>query len=207
MKTTNALASARERTLLVLVGPPLTGKSTLSRALGSALRSQWIDVDEVRKEIYHEEGGAILTVEEEHARMRVAYQEMYRRAVDVLGTQTTVIVNATHSRQYHHEYARNGARQAQAGLVVISPDFEKIGDVREFLEARLKSRRDRGDTSSNIKQVEDLYYVGENFESYQAIGQEGVAGTILVNPNRPVAELVEHIISELAVLLTESKRD
>ena len=107
--------------LVILCGPPCTGKSTIGDELQRRFGFTHLDVDAIRQRVLPNSGQKIEDRD-------IAYREMHRLAESALRSGRSVIVNATYNRAVHRKAAAsisNGAMliQCRAPLETVLSRF------------------------------------------------------------------------------------
>lgn len=122
--------------LVLVAGLPLTGKSTLARAIAGPLRARILRSDEIRKELAgiapNERGGAALYAAEASDR---TYAEVGARAERELAAGRSVVVDAAALERARRDALRARGAQRPAFLVHATA-------LRATIEARAALRRD-----------------------------------------------------------------
>ena len=203
-----ALNRRTEKALISFAGTCLTGKTTLARNVSGRLCIPHIDVDDVRSSIFPTEMvGIILPPEQESAVMLNCYVEMYRRAKRSLDKGTSVIANATHSRELYHEIAKQTAHDASVPLVVVLLDIGLLRNPQEFLAERLLIRSERHDSASNVVGNDALEYAIKVYERYKPFSEKGVNKLIRIDPALKISRQAEHVINELRDYIKVARRE
>lgn len=178
----------KEPCLIVFSGPPLTGKTKLARELSKRTEITYLDVDEIRKEMYKTHDKSIrLSPDEEKEKMKVSYTVMYERVRDILKTNKSVIAIATHSRSSYYYHFLDIVKEIEIPLHFFRIETP-IHVIRQRLAMRLKNPHEH----SNIRTMEDYLDVANRFEEYQ--GKK----TIL-DSTRPIIENIEIIINQISL--------
>lgn len=145
-----ARLAARARVRLVLVGgPPGSGKSTIASALAEDGDLVLLRSDEIRKDmagLAHDAHAAAAPGEGLYRPDRVAevYAEMIRRAGRLLAMGESVLLDASWSDGWEREAARQVAAAAHAGLAEIRCEVDA-----GVADARIADRLRRGGGSSD----------------------------------------------------------
>ena len=140
-------------TLVVVGGPPGTGKSTVAAGLADRLGMTLLSSDRVRKELAHlspvtsaaaELGEGIYAPAWTHQ----VYEELMRRAAMLLGLGESVVVDATWASEHHRDLARQTATRSVADLVelrcAVAP---QTADVRLAARPRISTAGTVSDVS------------------------------------------------------------
>jgi uncharacterized protein len=98
--------------LVILSGPPCTGKSTIGAELQRRLGFTHLDVDALRQELLPNSDQRIEDRD-------IAYRRMHWFAEQLLGFGKTVIVNATYNREVHRKEVAAILKKVQSRAVLI----------------------------------------------------------------------------------------
>lgn len=147
-----------KKCLVVLCGPPLSGKTTLGRELAKHSNFAFLDVDEARWEIFLKSDR--LPDKQEQFAMQTSYQKNHEKARDLLQLRQPVIVAATYSRELYHQMLqdlaeRNGA-ELRVFLLVVSDE-----EIRRRIENRANENPSVIKTFEQFSEVKNRYRVIE----------------------------------------------
>lgn len=111
------------RAMILVGGPPGSGKSTVAAGLGDALGCTVLRSDEVRREVLGGESWACLSEwlsdRFSTSATDATYAEMIRRAGELLRRGRTVVLDATWTSAAHREHAEQIARACRSTLVAL----------------------------------------------------------------------------------------
>ncbi|WP_338596182.1 AAA family ATPase [Saccharopolyspora sp. SCSIO 74807] len=130
------LLAARPRLVLV-GGPPGTGKSTLARGLGDRLGASLLRTDEIRAELAGEPADGYGTGRYEPSQVHETYRRMAHRAKLLLQRGELVLLDASWSSAREREHAREVARETFADIVEI-----RCAAPADLARQRIDARRD-----------------------------------------------------------------
>ncbi len=156
--------------IIVLSGPPLTGKSTLAGKLIARLNLIYIkptvhiDIDQVRQEVSPNLDGHILPTFEERLVMVESYARLSRKALEKIENKCSVIITGTFSRDEFKTGLRVLNDYVKDKRIPLTVLRLKADDAE--IERRLITRNQEGGLSP-IKTME-LYKWSES--QFQQIG-------------------------------------
>lgn len=173
--------SEAARVRLVLVGgPPATGKSTVAAGLGDRSGATVLRSDEVRKELagVPVEGSGAGTSSGIYGADWTSrtYDELLRRAERLLTAGETVVVDATWRQQAHRARARAVAEAAAADLVELRCDAD-IATARQRAAARAEAGVDASEADAEVATA--LAAAFEPWPEAEVISTEGSEQTSL----------------------------
>lgn len=157
--------------LIVVCGIIATGKSTVSKKVSGAIGIELIRSDRVRKELagmspeehaYEPYGQGIYSPEFS----KKTYEEMMARAKDRLSKGSSVILDATFSKKWQREAAKEVAVNAGARFLCI----ETVAP-EEVIRERSQQRTESGESISDGR-LELLPQIKENFENIEELEEE-----------------------------------
>ena len=140
----------RGRVRMVLVGGvSATGKTTLSRSAGAYLGAEVLRSDVVRKELAglrptDRTGDGTNAGLYSPAHSAATYEEMLRRAGNILALGRSVVLDATWLSSARREAAREAAEALAADVIEVECRAD-----RDILLQRLAARAERGDDASD----------------------------------------------------------
>ncbi|MFO7967167.1 MAG: AAA family ATPase [Archaeoglobaceae archaeon] len=157
--------------LIVVCGIIATGKSTVAKKVSGATGIELIRSDRVRKELagmspeehaYEEYGEGIYTPEFS----KKTYEEMMVRAKDRLSKGSSVILDATFSKKWQREAAKEVAVKKGARFLCI-----ETVTPNEVIKERAEQRTESGESISDGR-LELLPQIRENFEKIDELEEE-----------------------------------
>lgn len=181
--------------LIVVCGIIATGKSTVAKKISGATGIELIRSDMVRKELadmspeeheYVEYGKGIYSPEFSAK----TYQEMINRAKDRLIKGSSVILDATFSKQWQREAAKEAAVVAGARFLCI----ETVAP-EEVLRERSQHRTESGESISDGR-LELLPQIKENFEKIEEL-DEGEHLVIDTSKEEEEQEKINKILEDI----------
>lgn len=135
----------KTRTVVALVGLPLSGKTTLGKALGEAIGVHYVDIDQgpavCAPPQESEPNRSEEALARERARMEVCYDVMLATVEANLRWGFSVIVSATFSNVANQERLKAIVEEGGGILKMIWCQFD---DTAEEIERRIQERRSRG---------------------------------------------------------------
>lgn len=156
--------------IIVLAGPPLSGKTTLGNRLHNETNGMFLDVDVRRSQIFRDKQNWLLP-EDEHFQkqemfaMQTSYQANHERARNWIKAGTPVVLAATYSRELYHRMIRDLSKETGVFLAVFKVEPPKSD---EELLKRLEGRNS-GNNPSNVKTLEHFYEVLNRYRSPQKV--------------------------------------
>lgn len=169
--------------LVVLMGLPLMGKTTLGVELARCSNFRFLDVDDARWEIFPP--AERLPRNQEAFAMQTSYQKNHEKARDLLLDGKPVILGATYSRELYHEMLKWLARQTDSPLrtfLLNAPD--------EVIGQRLKARIENGNPST-VKSLDAFKEVQGRYQLIQGIN------LTIIDTSLPPKENIKQILSAL----------
>ncbi len=137
----------QEKTAVVVIGLPLSGKTTLCRRLAEQLSVHFIDIDDGPARCGPKQEENPYRSEEsktrEQKRMRVAYTILHAAVAANLEAGFSFIASATYSRRSAQEFLVKAVEQGGGKLKVIWCVFE---DTPEEIKRRVDDRIARSET-------------------------------------------------------------
>ncbi len=137
----------KPKTAVAIVGLPLSGKSSLGRALAEETGLPFIDIDEGPANCAPKQESEPYKSDEsrlrEQARMRVAYTVLHAAAEANLNQGFSVIVSATYSRHSAQDFLQAAVERGGGNLKVI---WCQYNDTPEEIERRVNERLLQGAT-------------------------------------------------------------
>lgn len=178
-----------KKCIIVLIGPPLTGKSTLGQELAKHSNFTLLDVDEVRQKFFPSD--KVLHPKLEQSVMELSYQKNHQIAEELLQKNQPVVLVATYSRQFYHQMLEQLACTTSVPLRI----FLLQASHKEICQ-RLEKRQ-KEECLSNIKNLEDLMEVHNRFQSIIN------SSVVNIDTSHPLKKNVQEIFKSLASLQTD----
>ncbi len=145
--------------IIVLMGLPLVGKTTLGKKLASATNCVLLDVENARyPDGLLKQPMPRGTEEVERSAMKVAYKRNHQQAADALRRDEPVILAATYSRPLYHQMLTTLSEETQREMVIFlitAPD--------EAIQDRIEERA-YSESLSNIRSLHDYESVKTRYE-------------------------------------------
>lgn len=176
-----------QKCIVVLVGLPLTGKSTLGCELARRSNLVLLDVDEARRQLFLSRDFQLPSEQEAFVMIR-SYQKMHELAHDQLMSGQPVVMAATYSRPRYHEMLKELVKGTDIPLKIFL-----LTASDQTIHQRIQARQEQGNLS-NVKSP-DAYYEVKN--RYQPI--EGVSSVI--DAEQPVQQNIQQILESLSGLM------
>jgi len=129
IKATDAEPCSSSAALVMLVGPPASGKSYLGRLVAERLGAELIQTDTVRKAMFRQPSYS-------GRESAAVYAECQRRIGRSLGAGRTVVFDATNLAERRRQVVYRIADEAGARLVVVLT-YAPPAIVRQRLDGRL----------------------------------------------------------------------
>ena len=177
--------------IVAIIGPPLTGKSTLARSLSTISNFTPLDVDVARQEIFPiSKRDMVLPGEQEVFAMLNSYQRNHEKARDLLNTGKPVVLVATYSRQIYHDMLRQLESKFNVPLKVI---------LLSCSDEEIKRRIDQRSRSGDFSNVKTLDHYKNTKDRYQRINGVNI---LEVNTEQPLEEclkVIQNFVRDLGV--------
>lgn len=139
--------------IIVFCGLPLSGKSTLARELSSRLGLPFIDIDEVRHELFQNPQEE-MDPEQVKFQMAISYKVLFLLTEWLIKLGHAVVITATFSREWYHQEIIGVSKRNKVPIKAIychAPD--------EAICERLEQREKRKDSFSGCRTWE--HYQGD----------------------------------------------
>jgi len=130
--------------LIILVGLPGTGKSTLARAIAQALSVAVVESDFVRKTLFAQPSHDFQESRFVHSVAHTVIRRLLKRGISTVSDATNLI-------EFHREFLYRIADQCQTGLLIV-----RVMASEEIIRQRLDERqlaRDPHDLSDATREV------------------------------------------------------
>lgn len=141
-------------TLLIVAGPPCSGKSTLCGLLLPKFGFRYLQADRILSNL-------IPDSDRRKSHRDIAYRAMHAMAAELLACGRSVVLDATYTSREHRGEAEVLARDSQSGLKLIECRVR-----RESAISRFNNRRGHPATDLNEARVGSL----ANEYSYSGLG-------------------------------------
>jgi len=173
--------------IIALVGLPLTGKSTLGRALEKSSNALLCDVDVSRKALHLEGDKDNIRGSEAYEKQAMlnAYILNHKKAKEALEKNIPVILTATYSRPVYHEMLKKLSEETHTPLIVFL-----LESTDKKAKVRVEKRAAEG-SNSNLQSFTD--YLGVKMR-YQCITDVEL---LKLDATKSIGELVELVLRNL----------
>lgn len=176
--------------IVVLSGLPMTGKTTLARALVEKTNLVLLDVDEIRQREFPNPERKILPKEKELAIMIASYKKLGRQAELLLASGQSVILAGTFSRAVFKE-----------PLKILKEKFSNIpmhvfllkADNKE-IEERIDARNN-SNNPSNITSMDSFQWVASHFEKID------FTDLVEIDTTKSVGFCVQQVLENISLAL------
>jgi len=185
-------------TILVVMGPVASGKSTIAKELANELGWPVFSSDRIRKTLANV---PLMDRTDSKDRARVysvkmttlTYERLLAESVAALGQEGGVVLDATFSRRIHRELLARECAKANAALQIIELDAHP-----DEIQARLK-RRDKSAIEISDARLEDLEKLTAEYDPPVETGTDLIRLSTAV----PVSENVKRALLEMAKRQTD----
>jgi len=136
----------KKQMIVILAGLPLAGKTTIGNCLKDCLEVPFIDIDEVRYELFHHSQDKIDPYE--NLQMELSYKAMFIVADFLIQSNRSdsIIVAATFSRSFYHQLIFEIVRKNNIDKKVF---LCQASD--EIIKKRLRERKEKDLGLSNCR--------------------------------------------------------
>ncbi len=189
-------ASGTRNALIVFAGPSLTGKTTLGRGVSMATGIRYIDVDDVKQDLYPD-ARVLMSREVDMERMFNSYGEMYRRAKERLASGESVILIGTHRREIYRDMVYRLAQEAKVPLIMVIPDLAKISDPVSFISERIKRREAMDDSASALRGPGAFEIAIDAYRNFPLLRREKADHFITVDPAATTEDRLGSVLPQL----------
>lgn len=172
-----------KKCIVVLAGPPLTGKSTLGKELAKRTNFIFLDVDEIRQKLFPADHP--LPSEQEKNIMETSYKENHRLAKKWLAMGKPVILAATYAREFYHQQLKELSQNTKASLIV----FQLAAPIPE-IKLRLYKRQ-QVESFSNIHSLEGYLEVKNRYQTMKNVH------LVALSTNQPLETTLEQVLQNL----------
>lgn len=172
-----------QKCLVVLAGPPLTGKSTLGKMLAKKSNFTLLDIDEVRQKLFP--GDKRLSEDEERNIMRACYQKNHELAKEFLLQGDPVILVATYSRDYSRAVLKELTTSTNSPF-----KFFLFDAPEKEIKIRLNQRK-KNKNLSNIKTYADFLSVKNRYQNIADINVKKI------DTSEPRSKSLQQILENL----------
>ena len=162
--------------IVALAGLPLTGKSTLGTELARRSNFIFLDVNDVRWNVFPRRGKRLPDKQEQFA-MQTSYQKNHERARDLLQQGKPVILTATYSRELYHQMLKSLAKKSDVPLKVFV--LEASG---KEIERRIKQRLKK-DNLSVVQSLEGFLEVKNRYALITNVDLTEIDATLSLKQN------------------------
>lgn len=147
------------KSLVVLAGLPLSGKTTIGKLLSEKYKIPFLDIDETRAEF--DNSGIWHGAEKEREIMLEAYTQNHNKAGIHLVAGKPVIIAATYSRSSYHDMLKELSKNH-----AVDCYFFLLEASEESVKVRLEHRKKHG-AKSNINTLESYKEVRDRYQPYK----------------------------------------
>lgn len=171
-----------QKCIVVVAGPPLSGKTTLAEALLDQINVVYLDIDEG----WREEWGL-----KDKPPMIECYEHNHQRAEPHLSEGRPVMLGATYSWTGYHKILKELAERTESPLRV----FLLRAPVEEIIK-RVKIRQAEGGLSdvTTVERAVELHGL------YESINKDPEVWVMEIDSSQPVKDIVAIVMESLADL-------
>lgn len=157
----NMISSKKKPTLFIIAGPPGVGKSTVAKQIGNKLNIKIFSNDKVRwlkgfkKEYkkYRKSNSQYPT----RFRKKI-YNQLLKFGENEILNGKSIILDATFSREWQRNLAKNLAKEVKAKLVSIDVRLDKLSDEKIIKRFKDRLKKDKKATLPKIYFLYKRYY-------------------------------------------------
>jgi len=135
----------KERTVIAIMGLPLSGKTTLGKKLSEKLGLHFIDIDDGPANCAPPRNSSPYSSEEkrnyERNRMVICYRVLHEAVAANLSAGNSFLISATYARQRSQKFLINAVRKSGGNLKLVWCHFD---DQAREISKRIEDRKDRG---------------------------------------------------------------
>jgi len=153
-----------KKCIVALIGPPLVGKSTLGTEISKESNFVYLDIDQIRQDLFNHPTEQRLAPDQEAFAMITSYQKIFELARNTLAKGEPVLLAATYSKKIGHEMLRQLAQISGSPLKV----FLLVNSNEDEIRSRLKLRA-QGKSLSNIRNFQDLKDAQQRYEKIKGV--------------------------------------
>lgn len=182
--------------LVVLMGPPLSGKTTIGKALADSSNFSLLDVDEIRHTLYPPESLSPqrYTDQQEQEIMDTVYATAFNLAEQKIKNGTPVIISGTFHGSRGAEIAK--LADSRTPTVIFRLGLESTDEESAIAELskRLAQRLTSKNTRSNILDLNTALRLKKGHKTDPNLNP------IFIDTNRPPKEVLQEVLTKLSPL-------